>query len=73
MSHRMNESVFEVSQGVDGGYTAECLTESIFVQADTWDELRRNVREAAAAHFFDRAERPLIKLHLVRDDLLTPA
>lgn len=70
---RMNEIVFEVSQDADGGYTAECLTESIFTQADTWEELRRNVREAAAAYFFDRSERPLIRLHLERNELLIPA
>jgi predicted RNase H-like HicB family nuclease len=45
----MNEIVFEVSQEPDGGFVAECLTESIFTQADNWEELRRNVREAVAA------------------------
>jgi hypothetical protein len=42
----MNELVFEVMQEADGGYCAECLTESIFTQAGSWDELRRNVLEA---------------------------
>lgn len=45
----MNELVFEVVQEADGGYCAECLTESIFTQADSWDELRRNVLEAVNA------------------------
>jgi hypothetical protein len=49
----MAELVFEVVQESDG-YTAECLTESIFTQADTWDELRTNVLEETAAFFFDR-------------------
>jgi hypothetical protein len=48
------ELVFEVVQESDGGYRAECLTESIFTEADTWDELRKNVIEATAAFFFDR-------------------
>ena len=34
----MSELVFEVTQ--DGGFVAECLTEAIFTQADTWEELR---------------------------------
>jgi len=42
----MNELVFEVTQDVDGGYCAECLTIDIFTQAETWDELRTSVREA---------------------------
>jgi predicted RNase H-like HicB family nuclease len=44
---RMSELVFEVVQEADGGYSAECLTENIFTQGDTWDELRKNVVEAS--------------------------
>ena len=49
----MAELIFEVTQETDGGYCAECLTLDIFTQADTWDELRTNVREAVQAYFFD--------------------
>jgi len=67
----MSELVFEVSQEADGGLVAECLTESIFTQADNWEELRQNVREAVAAYYFDRTERPsMLRLHLVRDEVL---
>ncbi len=66
----MNELVFDVTQESDGGFVAECLTEAIFTQADTWDELRSNVREAVDA-FFEDSERPeAIRLHLVRDEVL---
>lgn len=66
----MSELVFEVTQEADGGFVAECLTEAIFTQADTWAELRANVREAVAA-FFDDSDRPAsIRLHLVRDEVL---
>lgn len=68
---RMKEIVFEVTQEGDGGFVAECLTESIVTQADTWDELRQNVKEAVAAFFFDCPEKPsAIRLHLVRDEIL---
>jgi hypothetical protein len=40
--------VFEVVQESDGGYCAECLTENIFTEGDTWEELRKNVIEATA-------------------------
>jgi len=67
----MGELVFEVTQEADGGLVAECLTESIFTQADNWKELRQNVREAVAAYYFDRTERPsTLRLHLVRDEVL---
>jgi predicted RNase H-like HicB family nuclease len=68
----MTELVFEVTQEADGGFVAECLTESIVTQSDDWEELRRNVREAVASFYFDRPERPsTIRLHLVRDEVLT--
>ncbi len=55
----MNEIVFEITQEGDGGFCAECLTESIFTQGDTWDELRANVKEAVEAFCFDRPKPPL--------------
>jgi predicted RNase H-like HicB family nuclease len=66
----MNELIFEVSQEADGGFVAECLTESIFTQADTWDELRSQVQEAVEAYCFDTALPQTVRLHLVRDELL---
>jgi predicted RNase H-like HicB family nuclease len=48
----MSEIIFEVTQEADGGFVAECLTESIFTQADSWEELRANVKEAVAAFLF---------------------
>jgi hypothetical protein len=69
----MPELAFEVVQEADGGYCAECLTENIFTQADTWDELRKNVVEATAAFFFDGPRPGRIRLHLVRDEVLSVA
>jgi len=69
----MQELVFEVVQETDGGYCAECLTENIFTEGDTWEELRENVREATSAFFFDRPRPDRIRLHLVRDEILSVA
>lgn len=66
----MNELVFEITQEEDGGFVAEALGESIFTQADTWEELRANVREAVAAFYFDRPAPTRLRLHLVRDEVL---
>ena len=61
----MNEIVFDVTQEADGGFVAECLTEAIFTQADSWEELRRNLREAVRAFYFDQPQAPAtIRLHL---------
>lgn len=69
----MSNLVFEVVQEPDGGYCAECLTENIFTQADTWDDLRANVKEAVAAYFFDQPLPASVRLHLVRDEVLQVA
>ncbi len=69
----MNELLFEISQEADGGYAAECLTENIFTQGDSWEELKANVREAVAAFYYDRPAPSRIRLHLVRDEMLALA
>jgi hypothetical protein len=69
----MPELVFEVVQEADGGYCAECLTESIFTEGTTWEQLRENVLEATTAFYFDRPRPKRIRLHLVRDEILSVA
>jgi len=45
------EIIFSVQEAPEGGYEARALHYSIFRQADTLDELKRNVREAVQCHF----------------------
>ena len=71
MQSGIGELVFDVSQDQDGGFVAECLSESIVTEADTWQELRANVKEAVSAFFFDRSPPEQIRLHLVRDEVFT--
>ena len=67
------EIVFSITQEADGGFVAECLSQDIFTQGDTWDELRANVKEAVGAYFFDQPKPTAIRLHLVRDEVLAVA
>jgi predicted RNase H-like HicB family nuclease len=69
----MRELSFDVTQEQDGGYTAEAVGESIFTQADSWEELRTNAQEAVEAFFFDQPRPDHIRLHLVRDEVLAIA
>lgn len=66
------EIIFEVVEDeIDGGYSASALGFGIHTQADTIDDLRRNVREAVDCYFDDGMARPaLIRLHFVRDEVL---
>ena len=65
----MSEITFEVSEDeIDGGYSASAFGYGIRTQAETLEELRRNVREAVDC-YFDPGMRPkLIRLHIVRDE-----
>jgi predicted RNase H-like HicB family nuclease len=71
ISPRISELVFEITEEPEGGYSAECLTESIFTQGDTWEELRANVKEAVAAYFFDGPKPQSIRLHFVRNEVFS--
>jgi hypothetical protein len=65
-----SELVFLVEEAPEGGFTARALGEAIFTEADDIESLRDMVRDAVAVHF-DEGERPrVIRLHLVRDELL---
>jgi hypothetical protein len=66
----MSEVVFLVEDAAEGGLIARSLGHSIFTEADSYDELRINVRDAVHCHFAD-AERPaVIRLHYVKDEVL---
>jgi hypothetical protein len=65
------ELIFEVRDAEEGGFIARALGHSIFTEADNWDELRSNVREAVSLHFEPESLRPrLVQLHYVRDELI---
>jgi predicted RNase H-like HicB family nuclease len=69
----MNEIIFEVREDeADGGYVASALGYGIHTEAETIEELRRNVKEATEC-FFDRTEHVpgMIRLHFVRDEVLS--
>ncbi len=67
------EIVFVVTEESDGGYVAECLSHDIVSQADSWADLRGDVRQAVAAYFFDQPMPTAIRLHLVKDELVAVA
>jgi hypothetical protein len=71
MVNKDTEIVFDVIQEQDGGFVADCLNEDIVTQGDSWDELLKNVREAVSAFFFDSDPPAKIRLHLVRDEVIT--
>jgi hypothetical protein len=66
----MNELIFLVEDAPEGGYTARALGQSIFTEADSLEELRRNVRDAVQCHFDEGQAPKVIRLHFVREEVL---
>ena len=66
----MSELIFLVEEAPEGGSTARALTESIFTEADSIEELRTAVQDAVACHFDPGLAPKLIRLHIVRDEIL---
>ena len=66
-----DELIFKVIQESDGGYVAQCLTESIVTQGDAWEELKDMVKDAVEGYFFDAPKPRSIRLQLVREEVLS--
>jgi len=66
----MNEVFFLVEEAIEGGYIARAIGESIFTEAETMDELKINIREAVHCHFDDDKLPKIIRLHLVKEEVI---
>lgn len=67
----MTELFFLIEEAPEGGWTARALGESLFTEGDSLDELKENIKEAVACHFDDENKPKLLRLHIVKDELLT--
>lgn len=65
-----SEIIFLVEEAPEGGYTARALGESIFVEGETWDELKEATLDAVSVHFEAPAKPAVIRLHLVREEVM---
>lgn len=68
------EIIFEVHEDeAEGGFVAHALGQSIVTQAETWEELRKNIREAVLCHFEEGQAPHVIRLHRVMDEVMALA
>jgi len=67
----MKELIFVVDEAPEGGYAARALGESIFTEADTLEELNSQVRDAVRCHFEEADAPKVIRLHFVRDEVIS--
>ena len=65
----MEEVIFVVKESSEGGYEAEALGASIFTEADTWEMLREEVKDAVRCHYGNDKKR-IIRLHYVKEEII---
>lgn len=64
------EIIFMVEESMEGGYEAKALDYSIYTQAETLDELKKEIIDAVKCHFNDNEMPHIIRVHLVKDEVI---
>jgi hypothetical protein len=67
----MDEIVFLIEESPEGGYEARALGHDVFTEADTLEELKEAVRDAVICHFGEEERPRLVRLHMVKDEVIT--
>ena len=71
---KVQELIFLIEEDPEGGYSARALGQSIFVQGDTLDILKGNIKDALECHFDSKDNIPgIIRLHIVREEMFAYA
>ena len=71
---QVKEIIFMVEEDPQGGYHAQALGFSIFTEAETLEELKKNIKGALVCHFDKKEDIPsIIRLHIVREETLAYA
>lgn len=65
-----SEIIFLVEEAAEGGYEARALGYSIYTQAESLDELKAMLQDAVRCHFEDNERPRVIRLHLVKDEVI---
>ena len=59
----MNEILFVVEEAEDGSYRASAVGQAIHTEADSLEELQREIRDAVLCHFDETTAPALFFLH----------
>ena len=51
-----NSIKFKIEKAEEGGYIASAIGYSIFTEADTLDQIERNIKDAVECHFGEENE-----------------
>ena len=64
------EIILLVEEAAEGGFQAKALGYSIFTDGNTIEELKIMVQDAVNCHFEPSEKPTLIRLHMVKDEVI---
>jgi hypothetical protein len=64
------EIIFLVEESVEGGYEAKALGHSIYTEAEDLESLKEAIRDAVRCHFDEKEMPTIIRLHMVKDEVI---
>jgi predicted RNase H-like HicB family nuclease len=64
------EIIFLVEEDPEGGFFAKALKYAIFTQAESVEELKTMIQDAVRCHFAEMEKPPIIRLHIVKDEVI---
>ena len=67
----MEEIIFIIEESFDGCYNARALGHSIFTDGEDENDLRNNIKDAVSCHFDDNNKPKIIRLHYVRQEIIS--
>ena len=65
-----SEIIFLITASPEGGFAARALGHSVYTEADTIEDLTASARDAVACHFGEEERPGVIRLHVVREEVL---
>ena len=66
----MDEIIFIIEESKEGGFEARALGHSILTEAEDMASLKKEIKDAVTCHFEKNNMPKLIRLHLVKDEVL---
>ena len=68
---KTKEIIFIVNESLDGGFEAKAVGFPIFTEAETEDELKKNITEAVRCHFDENELPSLINVTYQREEVIS--
>ncbi len=67
----MEELIFIIKESDEGGFEAKALGYSIFTEAEDMVSLKKAIKDAVICHFEKENMPKIIRLHMVKDELMS--